>query len=195
MSGVFKRASLRRKGNSSHDTSSVYSMGSNASFQRPGMSRELRSGSTSRSHTPNTLNGDRESLSSRLFPSNSSDHLGSSAYRTFSRSVRKLSTSTSTPPSSFPGRIPDPGPHVRSPSTISSEPLDEDDEYRSVAEIRKEMETMEAEGLRLLDAFNGLELSTLTRNQGGPSQNGTNVPRSPSTLGVQRKPIDRKSVV
>jgi len=39
---------------------------------------------------------------------------------------------------------------------------------QSVKELREEIEAVEAEGRRLLDAFNGLELSTLTRTQRKP---------------------------
>lgn len=51
-------------------------------------------------------------------------------------------------------------------------PLDEIDlngeHTQSVKELRAEIEAVEAEGRRLLDAFNGLELSTLTKRQRRP---------------------------
>ncbi|KAF9781716.1 hypothetical protein BJ322DRAFT_1077792 [Thelephora terrestris] len=51
-------------------------------------------------------------------------------------------------------------------------PLDEIDlngeHTQSVKELRTEIEAVEAEGRRLLDAFNGLELSTLTKRQRRP---------------------------
>jgi len=40
---------------------------------------------------------------------------------------------------------------------------------QSVKELRAEIEAVEAEGRRLLDAFNGLELSTLTKRQRRPT--------------------------
>jgi len=48
-------------------------------------------------------------------------------------------------------------------------PDDLDGEHtQSVKELREEIEAVEAEGRRLLDAFNGLELSTLTRSHQRP---------------------------
>ena len=52
------------------------------------------------------------------------------------------------------------------PKRIQSRLLDEDlddEELKSSKEIRAQIEAVEAEGRRLMDAFNGLELSALTR--------------------------------
>ena len=46
--------------------------------------------------------------------------------------------------------------------------IPDDDTVESVQDIKHQIELVEAEGLRLLDAFNGLELSTLTRRQRKP---------------------------
>lgn len=43
--------------------------------------------------------------------------------------------------------------------------LDDDERLKSAKDIRQEIELVEAEGRRLLDAFNGLELSTLVRQR------------------------------
>ena len=46
--------------------------------------------------------------------------------------------------------------------------IPDDNTVESVQDIKHQIELVEAEGLRLLDAFNGLELSTLTRRQRKP---------------------------
>lgn len=48
---------------------------------------------------------------------------------------------------------------------ISIHDIPDDDQVESVQDIRHQIEVVEAEGRRLLDAFNGLELSTLTRQR------------------------------
>jgi len=45
----------------------------------------------------------------------------------------------------------------------------DDGELKSSKEIRAQIEAVEAEGLRLMDAFNGLELSALTRKSQSPA--------------------------
>lgn len=57
---------------------------------------------------------------------------------------------------------------IRRPHTIVS--TDPDDEFeQSAQEIRHEIELVEAEGRRLLDAFNGLELTTLVQQTKSPT--------------------------
>ncbi|KAI0345720.1 hypothetical protein BDW22DRAFT_1481935 [Trametopsis cervina] len=80
------------------------------------------------------------------------------------RTVRRL---PSVPPSSFPGGHLSPEAKNAHMSIIDT--LEEDDErLQTSAEIRQEIDHVEAEGRRLLDAFNGLELSTLVRQQRQP---------------------------
>ena len=75
------------------------------------------------------------------------------------------------PPSSYSNRVFKPAPHTptRDQKHRSSGELDLNGEHtQSVKELRAEIEAVEAEGRRLLDAFNGLELSTLTKRQRRP---------------------------
>ncbi|KAI0689710.1 hypothetical protein BC835DRAFT_1418329 [Cytidiella melzeri] len=94
--------------------------------------------------------------------------------RTPEKAVRRL---PSVPPSSFPGGHL--SPEIKNAHMSLIDSLEEDDErLQTSAEIRQEIEHMEAEGRRLLDAFNGLELSTLVRQQRRPG----NVPLASASL-------------
>jgi len=72
---------------------------------------------------------------------------------------------------------------------------------QSVKELREEIEAVEAEGRRLLDAFNGLELSTLTRTQRKPiipisvasvrSESDTLSMTSSGSISLKRSPSSR----
>ncbi|OBZ68775.1 hypothetical protein A0H81_11346 [Grifola frondosa] len=77
---------------------------------------------------------------------------------------RKRSGSTA-PPSSFPGSVIG---FDQSYTHLAISDIPSDDQVESVQDIRHQIEVVEAEGRRLLDAFNGLELSTLTRRQRRP---------------------------
>lgn len=66
-----------------------------------------------------------------------------------------------TPPSSFPARAV--GSETKYGGHLSD--LFDEDNLRTTAEIRQEILTVEAEARRLMDAFNGLELTTLARVQ------------------------------
>ncbi|KAI0769975.1 hypothetical protein C8Q74DRAFT_1317406 [Fomes fomentarius] len=91
-----------------------------------------------------------------------------------------LRTSTSTTRASQPSNRRTP--FCRSPSSfhgssrgadttythIQMNDIPDDDQVESVQDIRHQIELVEAEGRRLLDAFNGLELSTLTKRQRKP---------------------------
>ena len=75
------------------------------------------------------------------------------------------------PPSSYSNRgfRSVPNTPTRDPKHHSSGEFDLNGEHtQSVKELRAEIEAVEAEGRRLLDAFNGLELSTLTKRQRRP---------------------------
>jgi hypothetical protein len=78
-------------------------------------------------------------------------------------------SSRNPPPSSYSFKS---APHTPTRDNKFRSPSDEIDlngeHTQSVKELRVEIETVEAEGRRLLDAFNGLELSTLTRRQRRP---------------------------
>ena len=67
--------------------------------------------------------------------------------------------------------------------------LEEDDErLQTTAEIKQEIAHMEAEGRRLMDAFNGLELSTLVRQQRRPG----NAPLASASL--MTTPVDGEAL-
>lgn len=89
---------------------------------------------------------------------------------------------TVTPPSSFPIRNPD---LKNSSSILTSDPAPDDEKVKSSQSIRLEIEAMEAEGRRLLDAFNGLELSALTRSQ--HTSGHALLPHSPSMSALSRR--------
>ncbi|KAH7926443.1 hypothetical protein BV22DRAFT_1032821 [Leucogyrophana mollusca] len=179
MSTLFRRGSSRRTSalvndGAGSDASSVFSISSSTSnmFQRRAIPPEMRSDNfTSRLETPRA-GYDVSSSASRGSTPDHTPFLASSSYRSMSRSVRRLGTAT--PPSSFPGRGPDP---KHSPSILPAD-TSQDDDLKSSHDIRREIELMEAEGRRLLDAFNGLELSALTRSQQRPGH--APPPRSPS---------------
>lgn len=97
--------------------------------------------------------------------------LGSASYQSISRSTRHFRT----PPSSFRSHVLEP---KQTPSILTSDSL-QDDEVKSSRDIRGEIEAMESEALRVLDAFSGLELSVLTRGQHRP---GHAPPRPPSSV-------------
>lgn len=124
----------------------------------------------------------RHDQSAVLAQSRGAEHrlLGSASHHSIFRSMRRLGTVT--PPSSFPVRNPD---LKHSPSILTSDPSPDDDKVKSSQNIRLEIEAMEAEGRRLLDAFNGLELSALTRRQQMPGH--APLPRSPSISAMNRR--------
>ncbi|KAG8214762.1 hypothetical protein J3R82DRAFT_9852 [Butyriboletus roseoflavus] len=119
---------------------------------------------------------------SRISTQSHAEHrlLGSPSRQSIFRTIRRLDTVT--PPSSFPIRNPD---LKHSPSILTSNPSPDDGKVKSSQDIRHEIEAMEAEGRRLLDAFSGLELSALTRSQHMPGH--APLPRSPSISAMNRR--------
>ncbi|KAF7797027.1 hypothetical protein EIP86_008219 [Pleurotus ostreatoroseus] len=170
VSGFLKRASSRRQsGNhdsSRSDTASVFSSPKTpdrAAFT-PSLSRPSEpSLRTASSHTfspsddsrSRSLKHERTPLS-RAFRSDS-------ASRSSGRSIRRA---PSVPPSSFPGTPLNQELKLAQMSVIDT--LADDEELQTSEEIREAIDKIEAEGRRLLDAFNGLELSTLVRQQRRP---------------------------
>src|SRR6202030_3963627 len=89
-------------------------------------------------------------------------------------STTSLSRSTrrglpSSPPSSFPSRLA--GLTASQLHSRISHGMYDGEHLKVSADIRQEIAAVEGEKKRLLDAFNGLEISTLTRRQhrSGPS--------------------------
>lgn len=122
----------------------------------PSMSRRP-SDSSLRPSRPSTVY-DRDSTSSpRRTP----------ASRIFQSSdARSVRRAPSMPPSSFPAASL--SAEARKAQMGIIDTLEDDDRLQSSKEIRQEIDLVEAEGRRLLDAFNGLELSTLVKQQRGP---------------------------
>lgn len=182
MSNLFKRGSSRRisatstQGSaiSESSTSPFGSLASNP-FKRRVIPPDMRSVGPALPPEPQP---DHSAMSTqshaeyRLF--------GSAPYHSIARGMRRLGTVM--PPSSFPIRNLDP---KHTPSILTSDASPDDEKVKSSQDIRLEIEAMEAEGRRLLDAFNGLELSALTRSQhmsGHPP-----LPRSPSISAMNRR--------
>ncbi len=87
---------------------------------------------------------------------------------TISRSpARNVRRAPSLPPSSFPGASLNAEAKAAAEMSII-DTLADDEDLQSAKDIREALEKIEAEGRRLLDAFNGLELSTLVRQQRRP---------------------------
>lgn len=93
-----------------------------------------------------------------------------------SRRTGHRSTKSRGPPSSFNVRFHDSSPpdeHPHDQATLMA---------MSSAEIRAEIANIEAEGRRLLDAFSGLEISTMAKHQRDDQRPGARgLERSPST--------------
>ncbi|KAF7965703.1 hypothetical protein HWV62_9809 [Athelia sp. TMB] len=167
VSTLFRRASRRTssgmpQSSAASDASSVFSMSSQQSntLRWPlnrGLSRKTSDTSirTEVSRAPY-----ESSFNSRP---NSAMEQYLSPSRSTTRSLRRLATAT--PPSSFPARLP--GVESTKPSPTSADVFS-DDNLQTAKDIRREMEVVEAEGRRLMDAFNGLELTTLTRRRHQP---------------------------
>ena len=165
MTGLLKRATSRRVVSMpvepNGDTMSVYSMVSSPA-ERATLPRKL-------SKQSSDLSLRTESSSSRLSQTFArrtviGNHTFSATDPGTSSRPRTRSGSRAAPPSSFHGAK-----GVETSYThISMSEIPSDDQVESVQDIRHQIELVEAEGRRLLDAFNGLELSTLTRRRKPP---------------------------
>ncbi|KZT11977.1 uncharacterized protein LAESUDRAFT_719929 [Laetiporus sulphureus 93-53] len=141
----------------SSDTGSVFSNGS--SIERGSILPRSLSNPTNDRFTR-----DDRSRSQYFHPlgTSMSEYSGSSV-RSVSR--RRKRSGSSAPPSSFPGIPPS---NSYDGHAQLTNPLPNDDDVVSAKDLRRHVELVEAEGRRLLDGFNGLELSTLTRRQRRP---------------------------
>lgn len=176
------------------DDTSIFSVGtSRRPIPPPHMRSNVSLISENLSHT-----GDVQYLSANT--STSSINIGGNKERTSPyRSLRRLQTGSVTPPSSFRlnSTTGSPSTPVSSTSTtprtashspsLSASTNTADPDNLSSSELKRQIATLEAEGRRLLDAFNGLELTALTRRH------------PPQTPSVRRVRVgtggDRKSVV
>lgn len=178
VSTIFRRASRRQSASALKDTSttsdasSIFSISSSTSnafrrvlprsLSRKGSDASIR---TELSRTPyDTSRTGATATDQRLSPTESMS-------RSTTRSLRRLATAT--PPSSFPARISTAetiGPGFKPVSSMNMPDVFDDGNLRTARDIRHEIGVVEAEGRRLMDAFNGLELSALTRRRNQPSR-------------------------
>ncbi|KAK7048232.1 hypothetical protein R3P38DRAFT_3174493 [Favolaschia claudopus] len=184
VASFFRRATGRFS--SSHDTSDTSSLFSSAS-KRLNKKSSASSLATDRGDTV-SISSRRTNLASPIEPNHPPPSI---------RSVRRLPT----PPSSFPNRLPGvesrfagATPEPDSPSEAGGGGPD------TVATLRREIQNVEAERRRLMDAFNGLELTALSKRRRtaltGPGRDSvaTLVPdsaaRSIYSIGRSRKGSD-----
>ncbi|KAG1749318.1 hypothetical protein EDB19DRAFT_183855 [Suillus lakei] len=191
MSTLFKRSSrisAHTTLTATTDDTSIFSSGTSRRPIPPHMRSDVSLTSENLSHTV-----DVQYLSANM--STSSINVGGNGGRSSPyRSLRRLQTGPATPPpSSFRlnGTTGSPSTPVPStsttPRTSSHSPLhlhtlslsastnSADPDNLSSSELKRQIATLEAEGGRLLDAFNGLELTALTRRH---------PPRTPSVRRV-----------
>jgi len=169
VSGLLRRTSRRKASADADtlhsDTNSLLSTGSNSpstftrrlfqiSLTKQSSMVSLRLDSSAATHG----NGSATYLASPGRPDGPSKSVTPSVSRSSTtRSKRKAPV----PPSAFHHRM-NGVEQRRIQSRLLDEDLD-DDVLKSSKEIRAQIEAVEAEGRRLMDAFNGLELSALTR--------------------------------
>ncbi|KAI0078210.1 hypothetical protein K474DRAFT_1660641 [Panus rudis PR-1116 ss-1] len=190
VTGLLKRATSKRRTSSGADsqrseTASVYSTSSHSRGLFPRLLSRQPSNVSLQPENHRLSRAD-PSTSTLVDPgvSHSPKQRTSSLARSSARSLRNA-----PPPSAFQGKF-----AAAEQSYTATAPIDgsQDDEMLlTSADIRREIEAVEAESKRLLDAFNGLELSTLVRRQ----KRGPTSPLSvtPSETGSQSRlaPDDR----
>ncbi|KAJ3514188.1 hypothetical protein NLJ89_g2509 [Agrocybe chaxingu] len=155
MTDLFRRATGRRSASKDmSDNSSIWSSTSNASFFR--MPRILTR-RTSDSSVRTNAQADAISISSRRIGSDRG-HSEKSAARSATGSIRRMNA----PPSSFPRSRGHDSPHA---NTNNLHTVFNEENLTTVQEISQEITSVEAEAKRLMDAFNGLEVTSLARAQ------------------------------
>ncbi|CAL1713387.1 unnamed protein product [Somion occarium] len=192
VTGMLKRATSKRRGSGAteySDTASIFSTTSTA--QRSVFQRPLAKQSSEASLAPESPRLSR--ADSVMRPPNLK--LNKDRSNSMTRSVRSLRKGAMPPPSAFQQK--------HAPETyVQTAPIDgsaDDELLRSTDDIRREIEAVEAEGRRLLDAFSGLELSTLVKQQRNPglmlSSTESNLHlRASSSAGQTRMDIDSNSI-
>ena len=177
ISGLFRRATGRR--NTSTDTDTLHSDSTSflsASSNSPNAftRRILRLSSPKQSSTVSLRADALSQALDSLSPTNATPPRRSGGQINSSPSISRSSTTRSKrrappPPSAFHNRTNGVEPkRVQTHSAILDDDVD-DGELKSSKEIRAQIEAVEAEGRRLMDAFNGLELSALTRKSQSPA--------------------------
>ncbi|KAI0712278.1 hypothetical protein C8Q76DRAFT_734074 [Earliella scabrosa] len=170
VTGLLRRATSRRvvsmPAESHGDTMSIFSMASSPP-ERATLPRKLSKQSSDISlRTDTSASRISSTFSRRTVIGNHTFSATDPGFSPSSSRPRTRSGSRSAPPpSAFPGS----SKGVESSYThVSMSDIPDDDQVESVQDIRHQIELVEAEGRRLLDAFNGLELSTLTKRQRKP---------------------------
>lgn len=151
------------------ETSSIRSGSSNSKFRLPRM--------LSRYGSSESIATDAMSISSLESPADGPSSVTSPS-RMRGRSAANSTSSIrgNAPPSSFHTRA------ITSEHTpISSNAVFDEENLQTSQQIRNEAASVEAERKRLMDAFNGLELSTLTKRQRQPGI-GEDAPGATYTL-------------
>ncbi|KAI0269849.1 hypothetical protein BC834DRAFT_863600 [Gloeopeniophorella convolvens] len=192
VSGLLRRATGRRNGTTDTDTlhsdsNSVFSVGSNSPntftrrLLRMPLSKHRSEASLRTERSPSTP--DNISVTSPTAGRGRPEDADASRTPSISRSSTTRSKRRAPPPpSAFHARIN--GSEPKRIHSILDDALDDED-LRSSKEIRAQIEAIEAEGRRLMDAFNGLELSALTRKS-----RGNQIPALPSSGLFPQSPQD-----
>ena len=159
VANLLRRATGRRAvPNEASDASSILSgTSNNSNFFRLPRVLSKKSSDSSICTNASRIQTDTVSISSRQPHSGSDRGHGENPTHSSSRStvsIRRLAT----PPSSFPARII--GQENRSIYNIFDE-----EHLKTAKEINQEIQNVEAEAKRLMDAFNGLEVTTLAKLQ------------------------------
>jgi hypothetical protein len=178
VSGFLRRATGRRKASTDTDTlhSDSTSFRSASSNSPNTFARRLLRLSLSKQGSTASLRDDTPSSAyDALSPTYAaSPRRSGGPSKSASPSISRSSTTRSKrqapppPPSAFHHRANGAEPkRMQTHSAILDDEVD-DGELNSSKEIRAQIEAVEAEGRRLMDAFNGLELSALTRKSQSP---------------------------
>ncbi|KAG5639202.1 hypothetical protein H0H81_005681 [Sphagnurus paluster] len=167
-SGVtsFLRRATRRTPAGSTDYSDTSSIFSSASFASNIFKRGVTKKSSASSVRTTTSRNQADAISiisSRTGVGSQADHSPHNFSPNTTRSatnIRRLAT----PPSSFPSRIIGSETTPNRTSAFSPDLVD-DERLQTASDIRQEILAVEAEARRLMDAFNGLEMTTLAKLQ------------------------------
>ncbi|KAJ6512126.1 hypothetical protein C8R47DRAFT_1002609 [Mycena vitilis] len=158
VASFFRRATSRQPSHDYSDASSIFSATSAAPSDKA--SRFNRLSKKTSGSSLNTDRGDSVSISSRR-----TNNLSSPSEPNNTPSIRSFRR-LPTPPSSFPSGSRLPGVESRFAGVAPEPEPGADAEGReTVQALRREVVSVEAEARRLMDAFNGLELSALTKRR------------------------------
>lgn len=163
VASIFRRTSTSVPPKDSTDTASIWSQQSGQSSNRWKLGRMLsRKSSNSSMGTTASRKDPAETMSitSRL------ERSGTGVSRPETPHRRKLAT----PPSSFPGAMKHQETRFLNSNIYN---VFDEDHLSSAADIRQEILAVEAEAKRLMDAFNGLEVTTLSKTQRSRGYSGT----------------------